>query len=277
VLLQSELQWILHLPPEARKSSGLKLRLHVLAFIHFLLCRELFPDGARKPRASPPTVIITPGTLPTLQQAMVMRRDDLRKSIADAAEKQLLNQLSNEFGRSYSRLTKAQIVDVLKRLLDPELSVPAATSSSSSQSTSTPSLPSTSSPKVDTIMGLFLHTKVAHFGRFFEQMDFKNVSTERGEGFNHFVKWVLKRFSSKNLCTPQPLREVLVRWSVSIPLFETLYTQVSTLQRIAREFKQHSFEELEVDMTTYAADLQIFLPHLVEQGYREVRLANCRQ
>jgi hypothetical protein len=68
---------------------------------------------------------------------------------------------------------------------------------------------------------------------------------------------------------PPTVERVLVRWSVSILLFETLYTQVSTLKRIAREFKQHSFEELEVDMTTYAADLQIFLPHLVEQGYRE--------
>lgn len=95
------------------------------------------------------------------------------------------------------------------------------------------------------------------------------MSTERGEGFNYFVKFVLKRFTCHNLETPQPFREVLVRWSVSIPLFDTLYTHNATLSKIDREFKNHIFEELDVDMTTYCEDLQIFLSHLTRQGYQE--------
>jgi hypothetical protein len=118
-------------------------------------------------------------------------------------------------------------------------------------------------------MGLFLHSKIAHLGSFFEKMDLKNVSTERGEGFNHFLKWVLRHFSCHNLETPQPFRQVFIRWSVGIPLFESFYERNTTVTRIAREFKDHTFEELTIDSDLYATDLQVFLPYLARHGHKE--------
>jgi hypothetical protein len=136
--------------------------------------------------------VIPPGTLPPLQLVASLKRDDLRKSISGAADKKRLNEVAKtNYGKCFSKLSTSELEGILKKLL--ESTPTAAATSSSSQSTSSQSTssqstsaPSTSSPPVDSIMGLFLHT-IAHPSRFFERMDFKNVSTERGEGFNHLL------------------------------------------------------------------------------------------
>jgi hypothetical protein len=165
---------------------------------------------------------------------------------------------------------------LLAKLLESAPTSPAIIGSSSSSSspptppTVTAAPSSSSSPPVDTVMGLFLHSSIGHLGRFYESMDGKNVSTERGEGFNHFLKWILRHFSSHNLETVQPFREVLVRWTMAIPLFETYYECNTTISRISREFKkQHTFTELSIDMDAYSADLAVFCPYLATLGYKE--------
>lgn len=288
----TEIQAILYLPPEARQEPILRLRLHVLLFLQFVLCRHLFPDR-KKSKRGVTVIALSAGTLPTIQQAQAMTKVSLRDTITAAVSnnRQKLTSLAKavtpDNPRTFSKLTKPQILLVLGKLLESAESTsssptaPAATTSPSSSSPTAPAtttslsssssptapavtaLPSSSSPTVDTVMGLFLHSKIAHLGTFFESMDLKNVSTERGEGFNYFLKWVLRHFSSHNLETVQPFREVLIRWTVGIPLFETYYECNTTISRISREFKkQHTFAELSIDMDAYATDLDIFLPYL---------------
>jgi len=219
-------------------------------------------------------------TVPLLRQVIdtAVPQQQARAALAKAVT-------SNQ-PRRYCKLTKAQLLLVLEKLLARSSQAAPGTSStaspsSSSSATTSPATSSTSSSSssssataspaisVDTVMGLFLHSQIAHLGSFFEKMDLKNVSTERGEGFNHFLKWVLRHFSCHNLETPQPFRQVFIRWSVGIPLFESFYERNTTVTRIAREFKDHTFEELTIDSDLYATDLQVFLPYLARHGYKE--------
>lgn len=212
-------------------------------------------------RGSPlPSVPV--GTLPTLEVAPTMMVEALRQAIKTVVPvQQERSDLAKAVtSRGFSRLRKEELLLVLKELLtrrsqaassssapssSPTTSSACSSPNTSSASASSPttsggsSSPTTASPptSVDTVMGLFRHSKIAHLGGFFEKMDLKTVSTERGEGFNHFVKWVLRHFSSHNLETPQPLREVCIRWSVGIPLFETFYERNTTLARVSREFQ----------------------------------------
>jgi hypothetical protein len=60
-------------------------------------------------------------------------------------------------------------------------------------------------------MNLYLHAVVSHLGDFYEVLDFKNTSTERGEAFLATMKHVVLRFTGRNFREAQTMREVLIR------------------------------------------------------------------
>ena len=71
-------------------------------------------------------------------------------------------------------------------------------------------LPSQSIPRVplketvDSIMDLYGHVLVAHTAGFYEKMDFKNASAERGEGYLAYMK---KREREKEVMREEVLKE----------------------------------------------------------------------
>eukprot|EP01089_Gocevia_fonbrunei_P000954 TRINITY_DN10919_c0_g2_i4.p1 TRINITY_DN10919_c0_g2~~TRINITY_DN10919_c0_g2_i4.p1 ORF type:complete len:223 (+),score=35.71 TRINITY_DN10919_c0_g2_i4:517-1185(+) len=64
---------------------------------------------------------------------------------------------------------------------------------------------------LESIMDLYLHVIVMHMPDFYEKMDFKNVNTERAEGFLAKMKRILSDFTTRDFKSDQTLREVIIR------------------------------------------------------------------
>jgi hypothetical protein len=62
-----------------------------------------------------------------------------------------------------------------------------------------PALEPDKAAALDTVMRLYGHVLVAHTAKFYEEMDFKNASAERGEGYIAHLKKILLQLTSRNL------------------------------------------------------------------------------
>jgi hypothetical protein len=58
---------------------------------------------------------------------------------------------------------------------------------------------------------LYVHTISAHFGEWYEHDDFRNSSTESGEGFFPVLKTILLRFTNHTKTDPWTLIEIALR------------------------------------------------------------------
>ena len=119
-----------------------------------------------------------------------------------------------------------------------------------------------------TLMDLYLHIIISHMGLFYEKMDFKNSSTERGESWLGWGKKILKLFTNKNLSGDQALRELCVRHHNRKDIKEKEAPYDPMKGKIAKEFRKHVFEEIELEMREdNSGDVEAFLQYLEELGY----------
>jgi hypothetical protein len=191
-----------------------------LVVSHFLLSRELFPDIKAKVKK---TVILTESSVVFYETALTLPKKPLRDLLAKTASRQVIKQKLKELGyaKCFSSLNLSALHQLAACLLP--------------HNNSSPSLPG------KTIISLYSHSNLAHLPDFYEKMDTKNVSTERGEGFNATMKWILRHFSNHDLTSPQPFREVLLRWVVRMQLFGDYEDYTVTASQIARAFTSMHF------------------------------------
>jgi hypothetical protein len=266
-----EIQWIMHLPPEARGNKGLRLRLHVLTFNHLQLCRELFPDQIIRTNTNnaklrwATLVTLTPSQIQTLDIATLTVKEisELIRKVYSCkvvprvtkrgrSKPVSLYKYATKYGKIWSKLRKEQLCHLLADLcqlpdLPNSMAQPAAPIPvSSSQEPET-------RVKRKSVMNLYLHAIVGHLADFYESLDFKNSSTERGEAFLASMKHIVLRFTGRDFTEPQTMREVLIRhcWQARVvPKLRSTIKYQTTSSRISRAFDGHVFHELKFDFST---------------------------
>jgi hypothetical protein len=224
-----EIQWVMHLPPEARGNQGLRLRLHVLTFQHLQLCRELFQDQFKRNSAHnnaklrwATLVTLTPAQILTLDLSTLTIKeigDLIRKvypckvvpriSNRGRSKPVKLYQYAKKYGPMWSKLKKEQLCQLLADICQlPDLP-------NSREQPATQPIPvssqDTARVKRKSVMNLYLHAIVSHLADFYQVLHFKNCSTERGEAFLASMKHVVLRFTGRDFSEVQTMREVLIR------------------------------------------------------------------
>jgi hypothetical protein len=219
----------MHLPPEARGNQGLRLRLHVLTFRHLQLCRELFQDQFKRNSAHnnaklrwATLVTLTPAQILTLDLSTLTIKeigDLIRKvypckvvpriSNRGRSKPVKLYQYAKKYGPMWSKLKKEQLCQLLADICQlPDLP-------NSREQPATQPIPvssqDTARVKRKSVMNLYLHAIVSHLADFYQVLDFKNCSTERGEAFLASMKHVVLRFTGRDFSEVQTMREVLIR------------------------------------------------------------------
>jgi len=289
-----EIQWTMNLSPEARNNESFRLRLHGLTLQHLQLCRDLFPDVIKRGN-NQSAKRLQWATLSTLDAAQIRTLDVATLTIKELkllihkvyavkdiprAPNQSKNitvfKYAHRYGRIWSVLTKADLGTMLMDLCQlPDLPSDHLANSPSSPTTQ-PSINDAAQhqPKRKTIMNLYLHTIVTHLADFYQSMDFKNSSTERGEAFLASMKHIFLRFTSRDFTKAQTMREVLIRhcWQAKIvPTLRSTGDSHTTYSRISRSFDRHVFQELEFDTTDPVRKREVFalLNHLENDfGYQ---------
>eukprot|EP01089_Gocevia_fonbrunei_P013707 TRINITY_DN3570_c0_g2_i2.p2 TRINITY_DN3570_c0_g2~~TRINITY_DN3570_c0_g2_i2.p2 ORF type:complete len:152 (-),score=23.62 TRINITY_DN3570_c0_g2_i2:783-1238(-) len=119
-------------------------------------------------------------------------------------------------------------------------------------------------------MDLYLHVVVMHMPTFYEVMDFRNVNTERAEGFLAKLKRVLSGFTNRNLKNDQPLREVLIRHVFKANIIGETEDESQARNDISKAFQSHKFDELviEIDEKNHT-DVLSLIQTLNDYGYTE--------
>jgi len=171
-------------PPEVQKIKGVRLRLHLLTWRHLQDCKELFADKSIRKRKRTER-----GTRASLceEVCLILPQQQERNRTA-----------KKSFNKTFSKLNLEQLQRLLQQLKSEDIS------------SSTPTN-STHDVKVDTVMNLYLHAIVFHFPNTYEQLDFKNMSTERGEGFFAHLSNILLQCTGRDLQSEATLREVYIR------------------------------------------------------------------
>lgn len=286
------------------------MRFHVLLFYYFLLVKELFPDylvngksSKRNPKPNPHSIesftikslgLERPANFTVKNVKDLLRFLCEKLQIDDEKRRVLAKQVT---GKTWSKLKLADLwtfflylkqqagdadfVSMDITLKDGQLSFgapPSTTSTPTPMETDEqqPSKKKRKSPEEKqstwvSVMDLYLHMIVAHMGLFFETMDIKNSSTERGESWLGWGKKILKMFTDRNLSNAQAFRELLIRHH-----YRALFSEESTTpydpmrSKIAKEFKKHIFEEIFIDVVEEnREDVEAFLCYLEKLGYLE--------
>jgi hypothetical protein len=244
-----EIQWIMHLPPEAQTNKGLRLRLHVLTFQHLQLCRQLFPDERKQTTRNSNTTInpnllatLTPAQVATVNPSTLKRADvdelirriyPLKRAPSISTRRAGLKPMDlykfafHATGTVWSKLVKDDLCALLTEICQlPDLpTIPSSSLNPTASPARQETTPTTTqkrghrTEKIDSIMNLYLHAVVSHLGDFYEVLDFKNTSTERGEAFLATMKHVVLRFTGRNFREAQTMREVLIRKLASCQSF----------------------------------------------------------
>jgi len=146
--------------------------------------------------------------------------------------------------------------------------------SETNQAEYTSSVSPTQPPKdaIDSVMRLYGHVLVAHTAGFYEVMDFKNASAERGEGFFAHVKRIFNHLTARDLSNDQTLREVFVRYGARAHRYRnyTRRDKSSTNSRIQKFFQGHVFSELTLIETVEEQDaMNALLKYLELWNYKE--------
>lgn len=101
-------------------------------------------------------------------------------------------------------------------------------------------------------MNLYIHNIVAHIPEFFESMDFKNINTERFEGFLAITKQILNGSTNRKPSDIQPAREVFIRHHFRAVGLEfkskyhhPLYSRISKIFR-----EKHTIKEIRIGYTS---------------------------
>jgi hypothetical protein len=116
-------------------------------------------------------------------------------------------------------------------------------------------------------MDLYLHSIVCHLAETYEEIDLRNVSTERPEAFFAWLKMLLRSCSNRNLRTPQPFTMIICRWHAQAVAVAAKGKDATSSSLPA--FKS-SFEEIVIDITEgNAQDVAALLKNLQRYGYSE--------
>jgi len=124
-------------------------------------------------------------------------------------------------------------------------------------------------PKLSGSGMLYVHTVITHFPISYENHDFRNGSTEAGEGFLAICKSIVLRFTSRK--TDESLIEIFVRRH-----YENKVKQYcgkhscGASSEISATFSKHKFSELFISASlasTNNDDISLFLAYLNKLGY----------
>jgi len=266
----SEIQWILYAPPQACQYRGLRLCLHLLLYYHLQLCKALFPDRRKSKKQAvkisfDPVVTLlsnNPRNLCISDLKLVIERVCLQKQLQ---KEDLVKSAVPE--RRWSTLRKKEFIIIYEELQKQSRS---ETNQVEHTSITSPTQP----PKdtIDSVMRLYGHVLMAHTAGFYEVMDFKNASAERGEGFFAHVKQIFKHLTARDLSNDQTLREVFVRYGMRAHHYQNYIRRdkSSTNSRIQKTFQGHVFHELMlIETVEEQVDMNALMTYLESWKYVE--------
>lgn len=257
----------------------LRLRFHVMTFLHFLACRSLFPDRKKQsaqllgdPRWS--TSETPPVSKAMLDEWIVLLLPHHPKYHNKAQIAKVVSLNEEGKSRCYSKLTIHQRWKAVRKLrkrvpqnIVDELPLPAQ---STVIGASVPNTDGKRNRSETTIMTLYLHNMSIHMPALFEIFDFKTMMTERAEGFLEKLNRILLRFTNRDLETDQPLREVIIRHHYQETILEEANLETETNSKISEYFAENEFTELSVLLDdNNREDVTEFLSHLKQYGYDE--------
>lgn len=228
----------------------LRLRLHVLCFLHGRTCEALFRESSeRYLTAAEVKAEINKHYSPLDRAQMNKRRKDCREL----------------FNTSWSDLTADDLVRYFHFLEDGiAFSIPFLLINCIEGN-----FDDTSKPLVILVankaMNLYLHNIITHVPSYFESSDFKNASVERFEAFLAIVKKILLHSTSRDVCRQEPIQEIVTRH---------VFRQYGEIRckkatKLAQLFRQHEFRELAFCASDDEGDVNSFLNTLLSFGYKE--------
>jgi hypothetical protein len=187
----------------------------------------------------------------------------------------LYNYAYYTYGIVWSRLKKDQLCIMLRDVCAlPDLPTIPSSSVNPLPILSSSAQETTNEQRVQrkSIMNIYLHAIVSHFADFYEVLDFKNTSTERGEAFLASMKHVVLRFTGRDFTEAHTMREVLIRhcWQARVmPKLRSATTYKKTSSRITKAFNHHEFPEtVQFDFSTdteLKEDILALLKHLQDK------------
>lgn len=257
----TEIQWILYADPELRQYVGIRLRLHVLLLSHLYFCRKLFPDR-RTPKKKTLTNTNALTVFATFQ-AMDLKKKELVAVLPDICAHfgvNLMETAATTFKRDWPKLRVEQMRQLYRSMKN-------------EHAIDLPHEERSSHENKDTVMKLYGHVLVSHTADFYELMDFKNASAERGEFFFAQGKKILKNMTSRDLTKEEPFAQIFIRlgFAAQKRLKNGGKTIISSCnRRIRTAFKEHAFEELTISLFMFSpAEIDAFLKNLQHWGYKE--------
>ena len=172
------------------------------------MCKVLFPDRITRKR--------------TRQGADTLgNKQSIREAVEKALESANLikNQVAKKhFRKVFSKLNKDDLETLLRTYAPATIA------------------PVQQEMRIETIMNLYLHSIALHFPNVYEEIDFRNTSTERGEGFFAHLHTILLRCSGRDLQTAAPLREVFVRIGMQTQSADIVIDWEASQNRIRKAF-----------------------------------------
>jgi len=114
---------------------------------------------------------------------------------------------------------------------------------------------------------LYVHTVVTHFPIWYEDCDFRNGSTEAGEGFLAVCKCIVLRFSSRR--SAESLVEIFLRTHYEDRVKEFYFSKPrESSNSVSKAFSTHNFPDLFISPTMqnkYEDDVSLLIAYLISK------------